>query len=83
MKRESLTRRLRTHESLLEVRSAVSRTCFVWAMAGISYRQIFLDGRAPQDPNPNPQAIRTSVMQAMVGHVRGKAAYIGLFRRPQ
>jgi phosphatidylethanolamine-binding protein (PEBP) family uncharacterized protein len=36
-----------------------------------------------QDPNPNPQAIRTSVMQAMVGHVRGKAAYLGLFRRPQ
>ena len=36
-----------------------------------------------QDPNPNPQAIRAAVMQAMIGHVRGKAAYLGLFRRPQ
>jgi len=42
-----------------------------------------VDPQGPQDPNPNPQAIRTSVMQAMVGHVRGKAAYLGLFRRPQ
>jgi Raf kinase inhibitor-like YbhB/YbcL family protein len=39
--------------------------------------------QGPQDPNPNPQAIRSSVMQAMAGHVRGKAAYLGLFRRPQ
>lgn len=39
--------------------------------------------QGPQEPNPNAQAIRTSVMQAMVGHVRGKAAYLGLFRRPQ
>jgi Raf kinase inhibitor-like YbhB/YbcL family protein len=39
--------------------------------------------QGPQDPNPNPQAIRTAVMQAMAGHVRGKAAYVGLFRRPQ
>ena len=38
--------------------------------------------QGPQEPNPNPQAIRTSVMQAMVGHVRGKAAYVGLFHRP-
>ena len=38
--------------------------------------------QGPQDANPNPQAIRTSVMQAMAGHVRGKAAYVGLFRRP-
>jgi Raf kinase inhibitor-like YbhB/YbcL family protein len=37
--------------------------------------------QGPQDPNPNPQAIRTSIMQAMVGHVRGKAAYFGLFHR--
>jgi Raf kinase inhibitor-like YbhB/YbcL family protein len=36
-----------------------------------------------QEANPNPQAIRTSVIQAMAGHVRGKAAYLGLFRRPQ
>lgn len=35
-----------------------------------------------QESNPNVQAIRTSIMQAMVGHIRGKAAYVGLFRRP-
>ena len=28
----------------------------------------------PQDPNPNPQTIRTPVMQGMVGHLRRKAA---------
>ena len=39
--------------------------------------------QGPQDPNPNPQAVRTQVMQAMMGHVRGKAAYVGLFHRPQ
>lgn len=39
--------------------------------------------QGPQDPNPSPQAIRASVMQAMVGHIRGKASYLGLFRRPQ
>jgi Raf kinase inhibitor-like YbhB/YbcL family protein len=39
--------------------------------------------QGPQDPNPNPQAIRASVMQGMVGHIRGKAAYAGVFRRPQ
>jgi hypothetical protein len=39
--------------------------------------------QGPQDPNPNVQAIRTSIMQAMVGHIRGKAAYVGLFHRPQ
>jgi Raf kinase inhibitor-like YbhB/YbcL family protein len=37
----------------------------------------------PQEPNPNVQAIRTSIMQAMVGHVRGKGAYVGLFHRSQ
>jgi Raf kinase inhibitor-like YbhB/YbcL family protein len=37
----------------------------------------------PQEPNPNVQAVRTSIMQAMVGHVRGKGAYVGLFHRPQ
>jgi len=30
-----------------------------------------------QDPNPNAQTIRTSIMQAMAGHIRGKAAYFG------
>ncbi|HUI54345.1 MAG TPA: YbhB/YbcL family Raf kinase inhibitor-like protein [Bryobacteraceae bacterium] len=44
---------------------------------------IKVDPQGPQDPNPNPQAIRTSVMQAMMGHIRAKAAYVGLFRRPQ
>jgi Raf kinase inhibitor-like YbhB/YbcL family protein len=42
---------------------------------------IILQG--PQDPNPNPQAIRAAVVQAMLGHVRGKAAYVGLFHRQQ
>jgi len=37
--------------------------------------------QGPQDPNPNAQTIRTSVMQAMSGHIRGKAAYFGLFHR--
>jgi Raf kinase inhibitor-like YbhB/YbcL family protein len=39
--------------------------------------------QANQDPNPNPQAIRTSILQAMAGHIRGKAAYFGLFHRAQ
>lgn len=39
--------------------------------------------QGPQEGNPNVQTIRTSVMQAMSGHVRGKAAYVGLFHRPQ
>jgi phosphatidylethanolamine-binding protein (PEBP) family uncharacterized protein len=39
--------------------------------------------QGPQEANPNPQAIRTSIMQAMVGHIRGKAAYVGLFHRPE
>jgi Raf kinase inhibitor-like YbhB/YbcL family protein len=38
--------------------------------------------QGPQEPNPNPQAVRTAVMQAMTGHIRGKAAYVGLFHRP-
>src|SRR5580692_5989118 len=44
---------------------------------------IKVNPQGPQEANPNVQAIRTSVMQAMVGHIRGKAAYFGLFRRPQ
>jgi Raf kinase inhibitor-like YbhB/YbcL family protein len=39
--------------------------------------------QGPQDPNPNPQAVRVSVVQAMAGHVRARAAYVGLFHRPQ
>lgn len=42
-----------------------------------------VDTQGPQDPNPNAQAIRTAVFQAMAGHVRGKAAYFGIFRRPE
>jgi Raf kinase inhibitor-like YbhB/YbcL family protein len=44
---------------------------------------IKVNPQGPQEPNPNVQAIRTSIAQAMSGHVRGKAAYFGLFRRPQ
>ncbi|MBI4474477.1 MAG: YbhB/YbcL family Raf kinase inhibitor-like protein [Acidobacteria bacterium] len=41
---------------------------------------------APQGPNPNVIQIRDAIFQAMTadpGHIRGKAAYMGLFRRPQ
>jgi Raf kinase inhibitor-like YbhB/YbcL family protein len=44
---------------------------------------IKVDPQGNQEPNPNSQMIRTSIMQAMVGHIRGKAAYVGLFHRPQ
>jgi len=37
----------------------------------------------PQGPNPNVPQTRAAVMQAMAGHIRGKASYVGLFRRPQ
>ncbi|HLK68693.1 MAG TPA: YbhB/YbcL family Raf kinase inhibitor-like protein [Bryobacteraceae bacterium] len=40
-----------------------------------------VDPQGPQDPNPNVQTIRTSIFQAMAGHIRGKAAYVGLFHR--
>jgi Raf kinase inhibitor-like YbhB/YbcL family protein len=43
---------------------------------------IKVNPQGPQEANPNVQAIRTSIMQAMAGHVRGRAAYFGLFRRP-
>jgi Raf kinase inhibitor-like YbhB/YbcL family protein len=39
--------------------------------------------QGPQDPNPNVQAIRTSIMQGMIGHIRGKGSYVGVFHRPQ
>jgi Raf kinase inhibitor-like YbhB/YbcL family protein len=45
--------------------------------------EIKVDAQGPQDPNPNVQTIRNSIMQAMAGHVRARAAYFGLFRRPQ
>lgn len=44
---------------------------------------IKVDPQGPQDANPNVQAIRSSILQAMLGHIRGKAAYTGLFHRPQ
>jgi Raf kinase inhibitor-like YbhB/YbcL family protein len=43
---------------------------------------IKVNAQGPQDPNPSVQTIRASIMQAMAGHVRGKAAYVGLFHRP-
>ena len=39
--------------------------------------------QGPQEANPSTQQIRTQIMQAMVGHIRGKASYVGLFHRPQ
>ena len=42
-----------------------------------------VDAQGPQDPNPNAQAVRAAVFQAMAGHIRGKAAYFGIFRRPE
>lgn len=44
---------------------------------------IKVNPQGPQDPNPNAQEVRGEVMKAMVGHVRGKAAYVGLFHRMQ
>lgn len=44
---------------------------------------IKVNPQGPQEPNPNPQAIRASIMQAMAGHIRGRAAYVGLFHRSQ
>ena len=44
---------------------------------------IKVNPQGPQEANPNAQTIRTSIMEAMVGHIRGKAAYVGLFHRPQ
>jgi hypothetical protein len=45
--------------------------------------EVKVSPQSSQEPNPNPQAVRTAVMQAMTGHIRGKAAYVGLFHRPQ
>ena len=44
---------------------------------------IKVEAQGPQQPNPAAQAIRQQVMQAMLGHIRGKASYVGLFHRPQ
>jgi Raf kinase inhibitor-like YbhB/YbcL family protein len=48
-----------------------------------SMLDIKVSPQGAQEANPNIQAVRTSIMQAMAGHIRGKAAYLGLFRRPQ
>ena len=45
--------------------------------------EVKVNPQGPQDPNLNVEAVRSAVMQAMVGHIRGKAAYLGLFRRSQ
>lgn len=39
--------------------------------------------QGPQDANPNVQEIRAALLKAMLGHVRGKGACVGLFHRPQ
>ena len=39
--------------------------------------------QGPQDPNPNVQQVRKSIMDAMATHIRAKGAYMGLFHRPQ
>ena len=42
-----------------------------------------LDTMLDVQPGANEQETRTKVFAAMQGHVRGKAVYVGLFRRPQ
>lgn len=42
-----------------------------------------VNAQGPQEANPSVQAIRAAVFAGMVGHVRGKAAYVGLFHRSQ
>jgi Raf kinase inhibitor-like YbhB/YbcL family protein len=41
-----------------------------------------LDTKLDVQPGADAWATRTSVMQAMQGHILGKAVYVGLFRRP-
>jgi Raf kinase inhibitor-like YbhB/YbcL family protein len=42
-----------------------------------------LDTKLDIQPGSDPFATRTEVMKAMQGHILGKAAYVGLFHRPQ
>jgi Raf kinase inhibitor-like YbhB/YbcL family protein len=42
-----------------------------------------INPQGPQEPNPNVQATRRAILEAMVGKIRGKAAYVGRFRRPE
>lgn len=39
-------------------------------------------GRFPRGPSPADEA-RSKIFEAMEGHILGKGAYVGLFRRPQ
>jgi Raf kinase inhibitor-like YbhB/YbcL family protein len=48
-----------------------------------SLLDIKVNPQGPQEANPNMQTVRASILQAMAGHIRGKAAYFGLFRRPE
>ena len=41
-----------------------------------------LDTTLDLQPGATEQETRTKVMAAMQGHIRGKAVYVGLFRRP-
>lgn len=41
-----------------------------------------LDTKLDVQPGADAWATRTGVMQAMQGHILGKAVYVGLFRRP-
>ena len=41
-----------------------------------------LDTMLDVQPAAMPAETRAAVMKAMVGHVRGKAVYVGLFRLP-
>jgi Raf kinase inhibitor-like YbhB/YbcL family protein len=42
-----------------------------------------LDTKLDMEPAANEQDTRVNVLKAMQGHVRGKAVYVGLFRRPR
>jgi hypothetical protein len=47
--------------------------------AYFSYPHTKLD----MEPAANEQDTRVNVLKAMQSHVRGKAVYVGLFRRPR
>ena len=42
-----------------------------------------LDTKLDVQPAATPAETRAAVLKAMSGHIRGKAVYVGLFRRPQ
>src|ERR1035437_1208451 len=53
------------------------------ADVGVGGIDIQVSPQGAKEGNPDMQPIRTSIVQAMVGHIRGKAACVGLFRRPR